>query len=203
MMIATTIQEQPQQQEKGMIKLRGNMSAFGRLFNKESKHRRSHSQQYNPVSQRIQEEPKQPTVPQTNNKSKKSQHKRSKSAPIKSSKLNNGNVFEVTGISVQPSSSDIEMTDCVEVTTRQLMIKGILKSTSTINSITAEKQFRFNEIVLVGEAHSRDEYERKSDFQLQLTPALAYMIKRELNEFKSGEMEVHEESRGNTQIYRV
>ncbi len=82
-------------------------------------------------------------------------------------------------------------------------VRGILKTNQTNNKNTGEKVFRFNEVVYVGEALSGDVYERKSDFQLSLTPELAYMIKRELNEFKANEMPIHEESKQNTHFFKV
>lgn len=63
------------------------------------------------------------------------------------------------------------------------------------------QQFRFNEIVLVGESWSKDDYERKGDLKLTLTPALAFFIRQELNEFKA-QMDVHPLSAQNTHFYR-
>lgn len=82
-------------------------------------------------------------------------------------------------------------------------IKSCLKKSKSMPALVSNKQFRFNETVYVGEAHSSDDYERKSDFQLRLTAELAYMIKRELNEFKSNEMPVHEESKKFTHIFKL
>lgn len=66
-----------------------------------------------------------------------------------------------------------------------------------------KKQFRFNETVTVGEAISKDDYERKSDYQLLLTPELAMEIKKELNYFKQFEMSVHQESRHYTHLFKM
>lgn len=54
------------------------------------------------------------------------------------------------------------------------------------------------------DAHSTDEYNRGAcDFAARsLTPQLALLIKKELNEVKA-EMEVHEESREHTQFYKI
>lgn len=80
--------------------------------------------------------------------------------------------------------------------------KSILKSSSTSSLASSRsKEFRFDESVLVAETFSKVDYERKNDYQLILTPAIAREIKLELNEFKSHEMLVHSESIGNTHLY--
>ncbi len=67
-----------------------------------------------------------------------------------------------------------------------------------------EPKIKFSDHVAVLDMHASTEYNRGScEFVARtLTPALALAIKRELNELKS-EMEVHEESRHNTQFYKV
>ncbi|KAI3661935.1 hypothetical protein MP638_005976 [Amoeboaphelidium occidentale] len=88
-------------------------------------------------------------------------------------------------------------------------VKGVLKSNSTKDRMTIpfekkpSKKFRFNETVLVGECFNAEDYDRKSDFTLTLTPEIAYMIKRELNEFKTQEMPVHEGSKQFTHLFRL
>lgn len=64
-----------------------------------------------------------------------------------------------------------------------------------------QKRFRFNETVLVGQTFSSDEYERAADGAIQMTPTLAYLIRKELNELKA-QMEVHEDSRHLTHFYK-
>jgi hypothetical protein len=66
--------------------------------------------------------------------------------------------------------------------------------------VSCRKKFAFNETVLVGETFSSEEYERKGDLKIQLTPTMAYLIRQELNQFKR-EMVVHEESRKFTHYY--
>ncbi|KAI3655043.1 hypothetical protein MP228_000423 [Amoeboaphelidium protococcarum] len=82
-------------------------------------------------------------------------------------------------------------------------VKSCLKKSRNASSKKQNNQFRFNEVVLVGEAHHREDYDRKSDFVLHLTPAIAMMIKRELNDFKSNEMPVHETSRIYTHLFKL
>ena len=83
----------------------------------------------------------------------------------------------------------------------QEITKGILK-TSKSNK-RAAKNFRFNEIVLVGEAIAKEDYDRTPDFVLRLTPDLAMQIKQELNEFKTKEMPVHESSARFTHFFKM
>lgn len=63
---------------------------------------------------------------------------------------------------------------------------------------------RFSSLVQVGEAHSKEEYDRGAVEYIakSLTPALALAIKRELNEVKS-EMPVHQDSAIYTQFYPI
>jgi hypothetical protein len=65
-------------------------------------------------------------------------------------------------------------------------------------------RIRFENEVKVCETFSKDDYSRTSVEYVarQLTPALALAIKKELNAVKQ-EMDVHEESRHNTQFYFV
>lgn len=79
--------------------------------------------------------------------------------------------------------------------------KSILKKVQTRGRKYDIKHFRFNSSVLLGEAHSKFEYDRKSDFVLHLTPQVATQIKMELNEFKSTEMPVHENSKCYTHLF--
>lgn len=64
--------------------------------------------------------------------------------------------------------------------------------------------FPVDPVITVHDAHSTDEYNRGAcEFAARsLTPQLALLIKRELNEVKA-EMDVHEESREHTQFYKV
>lgn len=67
-----------------------------------------------------------------------------------------------------------------------------------------QKSLVFKETTYIVETYSREEYNRSAiDYIARaLTPAIATLIKKELNEVKS-EMEVHEESRKHTQFYTV
>jgi len=68
-------------------------------------------------------------------------------------------------------------------------------------NLSPSKSFRFNEQVLVGETYPKEDYERRSDFMLSLTPEKAYLIKKELNDYKREEMNVHETSRCFTHFF--
>ena len=101
--------------------------------------------------------------------------------------------------------SDMELDDVeMELVMEQQpeKVKGILKKSQDKEMQCREKKtFRFNETVLVGETFAKAEYERRSNYMLHLTPELAFMIKKELNEFKMYDMPVHEESRQFTHLY--
>lgn len=80
---------------------------------------------------------------------------------------------------------------------------------SMAEPVTSEPEMKrrnlaFQETTILWETYSSDEYNRSAiDYIARgLTPAIATLIKRELNEVKS-EMEVHEESRHHTQFYVV
>ena len=79
-------------------------------------------------------------------------------------------------------------------------LKSILKQDSKQKVKEKEGNFRFNETVLVGEAFSPEEYDRKGAMKIHMTPTMAYLIRQELNEFKK-EMAVHVESEKNTHFY--
>lgn len=82
-------------------------------------------------------------------------------------------------------------------------LKSVLKSSKNKQSSKRPKNFCFNEIVVVGEAFSRHDYDRTSVGMTQLTPAIARSIKQELNEFKANEMPVHQDSRQHTHFFRI
>lgn len=70
----------------------------------------------------------------------------------------------------------------------------------TVAELQARRILRFNEYVEVTEAQ---DYDRRADKPwTRLTPADKAAIRKELNEFKSREMEVHEESRHLTRFHR-
>ncbi|XP_077006727.1 phosphatase and actin regulator 4 isoform X3 [Tamandua tetradactyla] len=75
-----------------------------------------------------------------------------------------------------------------------------LSQRPTVAELLARKILRFNEYVEVTDAH---DYDRRADKPwTKLTPADKAAIRKELNEFKSSEMEVHEESRHFTRYHR-
>ncbi|XP_059510301.1 phosphatase and actin regulator 4-like isoform X5 [Stegostoma tigrinum] len=75
-----------------------------------------------------------------------------------------------------------------------------LSQRPTVAELQARKILRFHEYVEVTDAH---DYDRRADKPwTKLTPADKAAIRKELNEFKSTEMEVHEESRVYTRFHR-
>ncbi|PJF19949.1 hypothetical protein PSACC_00235 [Paramicrosporidium saccamoebae] len=62
------------------------------------------------------------------------------------------------------------------------------------------KSLRFDEIVTIAETYSKKEYDRRVEPSFSMTPLMAYLIRRELNEVKR-EMEIHDESRHFTHFY--
>ncbi|KAM4795929.1 phosphatase and actin regulator 4 [Rhinophrynus dorsalis] len=75
-----------------------------------------------------------------------------------------------------------------------------LSQRPTVAELLDRKILRFNEYVEVTDAH---EYDRRADKPwTKLTPADKAAIRKELNEFKSSEMAVHEESKHYTRFHR-
>ncbi|KAG8451243.1 hypothetical protein GDO86_003469 [Hymenochirus boettgeri] len=75
-----------------------------------------------------------------------------------------------------------------------------LSQRPTVAELLERKILRFNEYVEVTDAH---DYDRRADKPwTKLTPADKAAIRKELNEFKSSEMAVHEESRHYTRFHR-
>uniref|UniRef100_A0A3Q0RIC0 Phosphatase and actin regulator n=1 Tax=Amphilophus citrinellus TaxID=61819 RepID=A0A3Q0RIC0_AMPCI len=70
----------------------------------------------------------------------------------------------------------------------------------TVAELVARRILRFNEYVEVTDAK---DYDRRADKPwTRLTPADKAAIRKELNEFKSREMEVHEDSKQFTRFHR-
>ncbi|CAB4390649.1 unnamed protein product [Rhizophagus irregularis] len=71
---------------------------------------------------------------------------------------------------------------------------------STPSSI---KKLQFSSKILVHETWTREDYDRRGDQSTcnKLTPILAQKIKDELNEYKTVEMQVHEDSKNNTHYF--
>ncbi|KAM3935856.1 phosphatase and actin regulator 4 isoform 2-T2 [Leptodactylus fuscus] len=75
-----------------------------------------------------------------------------------------------------------------------------LSQRPTVAELLERKILRFNEYVEVTDAH---DYDRRADKPwTKLTPADKAAIRKELNDFKSTEMDVHEESRHYTRFHR-
>lgn len=75
-----------------------------------------------------------------------------------------------------------------------------LSQRPTVAELQARKILRFHEYVECTHAH---DYDRRADKPwTKLTPADKAAIRKELNEFKSSEMEVHEDSRIYTRFHR-
>ncbi|XP_072465671.1 phosphatase and actin regulator 4 isoform X2 [Notamacropus eugenii] len=75
-----------------------------------------------------------------------------------------------------------------------------LSQRPTVAELLARKILRFNEYVEVTDAQ---DYDRRADKPwTKLTPADKAAIRKELNEFKSSEMEVHEDSKHFTRFHR-
>lgn len=85
---------------------------------------------------------------------------------------------------------------------RKLTVQNTNQTVIETEIIKRQRLCRFSPLVQVGEAHSKDDYDRGAIEYIakSLTPALALAIKQELNEVKS-EMPVHQESTIYTQFY--
>ncbi|XP_050313227.1 phosphatase and actin regulator 1 isoform X3 [Anthonomus grandis grandis] len=71
----------------------------------------------------------------------------------------------------------------------------------TVEELKEKKIIRFNDYIEVTQAH---DYDRRADKPwTRLTPKDKAAIRKELNEFKSSEMDVHEDSRHLTRYYKV
>ncbi|CAG9819168.1 unnamed protein product [Phaedon cochleariae] len=71
----------------------------------------------------------------------------------------------------------------------------------TVEELKEKKIIRFNDYIEVTQAH---DYDRRADKPwTRLTPKDKAAIRKELNEFKSSEMSVHEDSRHLTRIHKV
>ncbi|KAI6208288.1 hypothetical protein M3Y96_00099400 [Aphelenchoides besseyi] len=83
--------------------------------------------------------------------------------------------------------------------TRKILLRK-LSFRPTVQHLKDKQIIKFNDYVEVTEA---DEYCRKGDKPwTRLTPAEKALIRKELNDFKSNEMEVHEESKIFTRFHR-
>ncbi|XP_056094882.1 phosphatase and actin regulator 4B isoform X4 [Rhinichthys klamathensis goyatoka] len=113
-------------------------------------------------------------------------------------------------LSQRPTAEELEQRNILQPKNqadRQAEVREIkrrltrkLSQRPTVAELQARKILRFHEYVEVTCAH---EYDRRADKPwTKLTPADKAAIRKELNEFKSSEMEVHEESRIYTRFHR-
>ncbi|XP_053488663.1 phosphatase and actin regulator 4B isoform X4 [Ictalurus furcatus] len=113
-------------------------------------------------------------------------------------------------LSQRPTAEELEQRNILQPKNeadRQAEVREIkrrltrkLSQRPTVAELQARKILRFHEYVEV--THAQD-YDRRADKPwTKLTPADKAAIRKELNEFKSSEMEVHEESRIYTRFHR-
>lgn len=83
---------------------------------------------------------------------------------------------------------------------KKKMLLRKLSFRPTVDELKEKKIIRFNDYIEVTQAH---DYDRRADKPwTRLTPKDKAAIRKELNEFKSSEMEVHQESRHLTRFHR-
>ncbi|KAM6968273.1 phosphatase and actin regulator 4B isoform 4-T4 [Aplochiton taeniatus] len=113
-------------------------------------------------------------------------------------------------LSQRPTAEELEQRNILQPKNhadRQAEVREIkrrltrkLSQRPTVAELQARKILRFHEYVEVTHAH---DYDRRADKPwTKLTPADKAAIRKELNEFKSSEMEVHEDSRIYTRFHR-
>ncbi|XP_043214019.1 phosphatase and actin regulator 1-like isoform X3 [Amphibalanus amphitrite] len=113
-------------------------------------------------------------------------------------------------LSLRPTAEELESRNILKTMTneesqREMENKKatLLRKLSfrpTVEELKQRKVIHFNEYVDVTQAH---EYDRRADKPwTRLTPRDKAMIRKELNDFKSSEMDVHEESRHLTRFHR-
>uniref|UniRef100_A0A8C3SAZ5 Phosphatase and actin regulator n=1 Tax=Chelydra serpentina TaxID=8475 RepID=A0A8C3SAZ5_CHESE len=96
----------------------------------------------------------------------------------------------VRRLSQRPTSEELEQRNILK---RKYSMQISLSLRPTVAELQARRILRFNEYVEVTDS---PDYDRRADKPwARLTPADKAAIRKELNEFKSTEMEVHEESR--------
>uniref|UniRef100_A0A3P9PIP6 Phosphatase and actin regulator 4 n=1 Tax=Poecilia reticulata TaxID=8081 RepID=A0A3P9PIP6_POERE len=113
----------------------------------------------------------------------------------------------LTGCSVFPSHETSSLPTAKNETDRRLERSEIkrrltrkLSQRPTVAELQARKILRFHEYV---ESTHAEDYDRRADKPwTKLTPADKAAIRKELNEFKSTEMAVHEDSRIYTRYHR-
>ncbi|XP_045610704.2 uncharacterized protein [Procambarus clarkii] len=113
-------------------------------------------------------------------------------------------------LSLRPTAEELEERNILKRTTpeearkqKEEKRKTLLRKLSfrpTLEELRERKIIRFNDYIEVTQAH---EYDRRADKPwTRLTPRDKAAIRKELNDFKSMEMEVHEESKHLTRFHR-
>ncbi|CAL1288517.1 unnamed protein product [Larinioides sclopetarius] len=114
-------------------------------------------------------------------------------------------------LSLRPSPEELEQRNILKYQSaeelrkeKEQKKKTLIRKLSfrpTIEELKERKIIRFNDYVEVTQAQ---DYDRRADKPwTRLTPRDKAAIRKELNEFKSMEMEVHEESRQYTRYYKI
>lgn len=113
-------------------------------------------------------------------------------------------------LSLRPTAEELEERNILKRTTpeearkqKEEKRRTLLRKLSfrpTLEELRERKIIRFNDYIEVTQAH---EYDRRADKPwTRLTPRDKAAIRKELNDFKSMEMEVHEESKHLTRFHR-
>uniref|UniRef100_A0A3Q3WN24 Uncharacterized protein n=1 Tax=Mola mola TaxID=94237 RepID=A0A3Q3WN24_MOLML len=103
-------------------------------------------------------------------------------------------------LSQRPTTEELEQRNILKRKFLNTLLTKDLSVRPTVAELVARRILRFNEYVEVTDAK---EYDRRADKPwTRLTPADKAAIRKELNEFKSREMEVHEDSKHFTRFHR-
>ncbi|XP_014258856.1 phosphatase and actin regulator 2 isoform X2 [Cimex lectularius] len=113
-------------------------------------------------------------------------------------------------LSMRPTQEELEERNILKKQTaaeekklkeeKKRMLLRKLSFRPTVEELKEKKIIRFNDYIEVTQAH---DYDRRADKPwTRLTPKDKAAIRKELNEFKSSEMEVHQESRHLTRYHR-
>lgn len=113
-------------------------------------------------------------------------------------------------LSMRPTQEELEERNILKKQTaaeekklkeeKKRMLLRKLSFRPTVEELKEKKIIRFNDYIEVTQAH---DYDRRADKPwTRLTPKDKAAIRKELNEFKSSEMEVHQESRHLTRFHR-
>lgn len=119
-------------------------------------------------------------------------------------------LFKERRLSLRPSAEELEERNILKKQTpeearklKEEKRRTLLRKLSfrpTVEELKERKIIRFNDYIEVTEAQ---EYDRRADKPwTRLTPRDKAVIRKELNDFKSLEMDVHEESRHLTRFHR-